>query len=298
MKKIFLSLLIFLISVPSVNALTFKDAKNLMDEKRFRLAVSAFDEILKKQPDNADGYYHRSYCYLQLKDYKSGVNDCMKAIIYHPKLYETIGVDTLLDVAVEIYPRDRENAIYLINSAIDFRHESKREDLFYSVNNKILSSLDKSISEKKIRKAEEYLSLINVYSTEETKIEKSKIEIRHQQIKKLKLDRKMAMNKITPIKLEEHPQLAYSEKIRKLVKKNITPLNRMKGINPNLEVGIEFEISQAGEIKRLKVGKSSGNSYFDEVAKKTIIKTGKFPPLPYGMKPYKTGCIFRAESFQ
>jgi TonB family protein len=43
-----------------------------------------------------------------------------------------------------------------------------------------------------------------------------------------------------------------------------------------------FEIARDGQVKRLVIGKSSGNPAYDQIAMRAIAEANPFPPLPDG----------------
>jgi len=71
------------------------------------------------------------------------------------------------------------------------------------------------------------------------------------------------------------------------LKKNWSFTAQLAGGRTDLEAWPAIKVMPNGEIKDIWFDKRSGNSYFDEQAKKAILKSNPLPPLPKGYwRPY------------
>jgi len=71
------------------------------------------------------------------------------------------------------------------------------------------------------------------------------------------------------------------------IQKNWSFNEQLAGGRTDLEAWAAIKVMQNGEIKDTWFDKRSGNSYFDEQAKKAILKSNPLPPLPTGYsRPY------------
>ncbi len=71
------------------------------------------------------------------------------------------------------------------------------------------------------------------------------------------------------------------------IQKNWAFSEQLAGGQTDLEAWVAIKIMRNGEIKDIWFDKRSGNDYFDEAAKKAIMKSNPLPPLPNGyMRPY------------
>lgn len=71
------------------------------------------------------------------------------------------------------------------------------------------------------------------------------------------------------------------------IQKNWAFSEQLAGGQTDLEAWVAIKIARNGEIKDIWFDKRSGNDYFDEAAKKAIMKSNPLPPLPNGyMRPY------------
>ena len=79
----------------------------------------------------------------------------------------------------------------------------------------------------------------------------------------------------------------YMIEIQYRIQKNWSFNEQLAGGQTNLEAWPAIKIMPNGEIKDIWFDKRSGNSYFDEQAKKAILKSNPLPPLPKGYwRPY------------
>lgn len=79
----------------------------------------------------------------------------------------------------------------------------------------------------------------------------------------------------------------YMIEIQYRIQKNWSFDERLAGGRTDLEAWPAIKIMPNGEIKDIWFDKRSGNSYFDEQAKKAILKSNPLPPLPKGYwRPY------------
>jgi colicin import membrane protein len=74
----------------------------------------------------------------------------------------------------------------------------------------------------------------------------------------------------------------YMIEIQYRIQKNWSYNQQLAGGSTNLEAWPAIKIMANGEIKDIWFDKRSGNSYFDEQAKKAILKSNPLPPLPKG----------------
>jgi colicin import membrane protein len=74
----------------------------------------------------------------------------------------------------------------------------------------------------------------------------------------------------------------YMAEIKYRIQKNWSFTAQLAGGRTDLEAWPAIKIMANGEIKDLWFDKRSGNSYFDEQAKKAILKSNPLPPLPKG----------------
>jgi colicin import membrane protein len=71
------------------------------------------------------------------------------------------------------------------------------------------------------------------------------------------------------------------------IQKNWAFSEQLAGGRTDLEAWVAIKIMRNGEIKDIWFDKRSGNDYFDEAAKKAILKSNPLPPLPNGyIRPY------------
>ncbi len=79
----------------------------------------------------------------------------------------------------------------------------------------------------------------------------------------------------------------YMIEIQYRIQKNWSFTAQLAGGRTDLEAWPAIKIMANGEIKDIWFDKRSGNSYFDEQAKKAILKSNPLPPLPKGyLRPY------------
>ena len=79
----------------------------------------------------------------------------------------------------------------------------------------------------------------------------------------------------------------YMIEIQYRIQKNWSFNQQLAGGSKDLEAWPAIKIMANGEIKDIWFDKRSGNSYFDEQAKKAILKSNPLPPLPKGYwRPY------------
>jgi len=79
----------------------------------------------------------------------------------------------------------------------------------------------------------------------------------------------------------------YMIEIQYRIQKNWSFNQQLAGDRTDLEAWPAIKIMANGEIKDIWFDKRSGNSYFDEQAKKAILKSNPLPPLPKGYwRPY------------
>jgi colicin import membrane protein len=79
----------------------------------------------------------------------------------------------------------------------------------------------------------------------------------------------------------------YMIEIQYRIQKNWSFNEQLAGGQTDLEAWPAIKIMPNGEIKDIWFDKRSGNSYFDEQAKKAILKSNPLPPLPKGYwRPY------------
>jgi colicin import membrane protein len=79
----------------------------------------------------------------------------------------------------------------------------------------------------------------------------------------------------------------YMIEIQYRIQKNWSFNEQLAGGRKDLEAWPAIKIMPNGEIKDIWFDKRSGNSYFDEQAKKAILKSNPLPPLPKGYwRPY------------
>jgi colicin import membrane protein len=79
----------------------------------------------------------------------------------------------------------------------------------------------------------------------------------------------------------------YMIEIQYRIQKNWSFNQQLAGGSADLEAWPAIKIMANGEIKDIWFDKRSGNSYFDEQAKKAILKSNPLPPLPKGYwRPY------------
>ena len=79
----------------------------------------------------------------------------------------------------------------------------------------------------------------------------------------------------------------YMIEIQYRIQKNWSFTAQLAGGRKDLEAWPAIKIMANGEIKDIWFDKRSGNSYFDEQAKKAILKSNPLPPLPKGyLRPY------------
>ena len=79
----------------------------------------------------------------------------------------------------------------------------------------------------------------------------------------------------------------YMVEIQYRIQKNWSFTAQLAGGRTDLEAWPAIKIMANGEIKDIWFDKRSGNSYFDEQAKKAILKSNPLPPLPKGyLRPY------------
>ena len=79
----------------------------------------------------------------------------------------------------------------------------------------------------------------------------------------------------------------YMIEIQYRIQKNWSFTAQLAGGRTDLEAWPAIKITPNGEIKDVWFDKRSGNSYFDEQAKKAILKSNPLPPLPKGYwRPY------------
>ena len=79
----------------------------------------------------------------------------------------------------------------------------------------------------------------------------------------------------------------YRIEIAYRIQKNWAFSEQVAGGQTGLEAWVAIKIARNGEIKDIWFDKRSGNEYFDEAAKKAIMKSNPLPPLPNGyMRPY------------
>jgi colicin import membrane protein len=79
----------------------------------------------------------------------------------------------------------------------------------------------------------------------------------------------------------------YMIEIQYRIQKNWSFTEQLAGGRTDLEAWPAIKIMPNGEIKDIWFDKRSGNSYFDEQAKKAILKSNPLPPLPKGYwRPY------------
>jgi colicin import membrane protein len=79
----------------------------------------------------------------------------------------------------------------------------------------------------------------------------------------------------------------YMVEIQYRIQKNWSFTEQLAGGRTDLEAWPAIKIMANGEIKDIWFDKRSGNSYFDEQAKKAILKSNPLPPLPKGYwRPY------------
>ena len=74
----------------------------------------------------------------------------------------------------------------------------------------------------------------------------------------------------------------YMIEIQYRIQKNWSFNEQLAGGRTDLEAWPAIKIMPNGEIKDIWFDKRSGNSYFDEQAKKAILKSDPLPPLPKG----------------
>ena len=79
----------------------------------------------------------------------------------------------------------------------------------------------------------------------------------------------------------------YQVEIAYRIQKNWSFNEQLAGGRTDLEAWAAIKVMANGEIKETWFDKRSGNSYFDEQAKKAILKSNPLPPLPKGYwRPY------------
>jgi colicin import membrane protein len=79
----------------------------------------------------------------------------------------------------------------------------------------------------------------------------------------------------------------YMIEIQYRIQKNWSFTAQLAGGRTDLEAWPAIKVMPNGEIKDIWFDKRSGNSYFDEQAKKAILKSNPLPPLPKGYwRPY------------
>ncbi len=79
----------------------------------------------------------------------------------------------------------------------------------------------------------------------------------------------------------------YQVEIAYRIQKNWSFNEQLAGGRTDLEAWAAIKVMPNGEIKNTWFDKRSGNSYFDEQAKKAILKSNPLPPLPKGYwRPY------------
>ena len=79
----------------------------------------------------------------------------------------------------------------------------------------------------------------------------------------------------------------YMIEIQYRIQKNWSFTEQLAGGRTDLEAWPAIKVMPNGEIKDVWFDKRSGNSYFDEQAKKAILKSNPLPPLPKGyVRPY------------
>jgi colicin import membrane protein len=87
--------------------------------------------------------------------------------------------------------------------------------------------------------------------------------------------------------------LIYQQNIAYRVEKNWAFSKQLAGGRTDLMVELAFTIMPTGEIKDIWFDKRSGNSYFDDSAKKAVLKSNPLPPLPKGhLRPITVGLRF------
>jgi colicin import membrane protein len=79
----------------------------------------------------------------------------------------------------------------------------------------------------------------------------------------------------------------YRIEIAYRIQKNWAFSEQLAGGQTGLEAWVAIKIARNGQIKDIWFDKRSGNEYFDEAAKKAIMKSNPLPPLPNGyLRPY------------
>lgn len=79
----------------------------------------------------------------------------------------------------------------------------------------------------------------------------------------------------------------YAAEIYSHISKNWSFNEQLAAGNGNLVALLGIKIMSDGEIRNVWFDRKSGNTYFDEQARKAVLKTGYLPPLPKGFnKPF------------
>jgi tetratricopeptide (TPR) repeat protein len=99
----------FPVSVALANDQTFNRGIESGNRMQWQKAASQFTTVLKHDPDNADAYYRRALCYVNMKDDASAIRDLSKGISMRPEpellflrgsIFRRVG---LLSEAIEDY---------------------------------------------------------------------------------------------------------------------------------------------------------------------------------------------------
>ena len=88
-KKIFLSLVLLILSITGVSAQINTDrvmniGRNALYFEDYILSIQYFNQVIKVKPYLADPYFYRAVAKLSLEDYKGAEEDCDKCIERNP----------------------------------------------------------------------------------------------------------------------------------------------------------------------------------------------------------------------
>ncbi|MDY6905199.1 MAG: TonB family protein [Thermodesulfobacteriota bacterium] len=95
-----------------------------------------------------------------------------------------------------------------------------------------------------------------------------------------------------PIRRDNEVINLYKLEIRYRILKNWVYPRQITGGDEDLQAVIGIHISKAGKLLDVWFDKRSGNDYYDESARKAVLKSEPLPPLPEGYESYKVGLEF------
>ncbi|MDY6825025.1 MAG: TonB family protein [Thermodesulfobacteriota bacterium] len=84
----------------------------------------------------------------------------------------------------------------------------------------------------------------------------------------------------------------YKLEIRYRILKNWVYPRQIAGADEDLKAVIGIHIAKSGRLLDVWFDKRSGNEYYDESARKAVLKSEPLPPLPKGYDSYKVGLEF------